>query len=236
VFKKLFGKDKEKNQDEHLLAKTLIGKKIDAEFQPNRFNTYNYVPEEVEPKIEELPDEPLDILFAKNYTEKGGRFIYCEDKSQLFEKLKLFISKFQKNKMLIWEESLIDYLRNQNFFDAQFTYDRFGENSDISLSFCSGLIAKEGHIVLSPIQNNPRSNDKFPEFEIIIASKEQIFHNTDAAVAQYCKEHESNPYVIQLEENPTLIRNVNNRLLLNSKRTQNITNRMVFLFYCDSVL
>ena len=138
--------------------------------------------------------------------------------------------------MLIWEESLIDYLRNQNFFDAQFTYDRFGENSDISLSFCSGLIAKEGHIVLSPIQNNPRSNDKFPEFEVLIASKEQIFYNTDTAVAQYCKEHESNPYVIQLEENPTLIRNINNRLLLNSKRTQNLANRMVFLFYCDSVL
>ncbi len=203
--------------------------------EENKYQTYNYqtttvIENEVIDQEEEVLED-LDILFAKKFIEKKGKFVFCENKEDLLSKLQMLLKKINKTKVFVWEQELVDYLKLNNLFTDGIACERNGEESNIAISKCEVLIANEGSIMLNPMQNSPRSLNIFPSHQIIFATLEQLAPNVDKAIEKFVANHnDSHPFVIQLDSDPKRLRNINGKFVINSEGPKEI-----FLFLCETL-
>lgn len=203
--------------------------------EESKYQTYNYQSTTIiEDEILENQDEileDLDILFATKFIEKKGKFIFCENKEDLFGKLQLLLKKINKTKVFVWEQELVDYLKTNNLFTDGIICERNGEESNIAISKCEVLIANEGSIMLNPMQNSPRSLNIFPSCQILFATLDQLAPNVEKSIEKFVSNHnDSHPFVIQLDAEPKRLRNINGKFVINSEGPKEI-----FLFLCETL-
>lgn len=203
--------------------------------EENKYQTYNYqtttvLENEVIDQEEEVLED-LDILFAMKFIEKKGKFVFCENKEDLFGKLQMLLKKINKTKVFVWEQELVDFLKSNNLFTNGIMCERNGEESNIAISKCEVLIANEGSIMLNPMQNSPRSLNIFPSHQILFATLDQLAPNVDKAIEKFVANHnDSHPFVIQLDSDPKRLRNINGKFVINSEGPKEI-----FLFLCETL-
>lgn len=215
---------------------TLVGKEIDSNPSKKMYSTFEY--QESYEKTEKynllnnkVLSEDSDIVFAENFTKKGGRFVYSETKNDLIENLSKFLKINNLNRSFVWEQDLINLLRNE-IKDTTLVFDRQYDISNTAISMCECLVCDEGNIIINPLQNNPRPSRVFPNLQIILASKSQLSTDIEHALFSFSKKYsEPFPFIIDVCNEAKTTRHVANKLVLNSQGTKNI-----FLFYCEEPL
>jgi len=213
--------------------KNLEGTELNTDPTKKLYTTY--VPQEVLENViynhaktyVEIPHD-ADLNFAQKFIAKEGKFIYCTDKRELKEKLIDFLSMNHLNRAFIWEDSIVQMLRNDQF-PANLRIERVIDSTNVAISHCESLVSDEGTIILNPNQNRFRPLDNFPEYHIVLASKNQVKLNMDHAVSDYILKHqEVFPFILDISKEEKSTRFALNKPILISRGTKKI-----FIFYCE---
>ncbi|AWK05325.1 lactate utilization protein B/C [Flavobacterium crocinum] len=112
----------------------------------------------------------LDEQFIFNFKKNGGKFLYCENKSEVTEQFENILEEndwFEKE-ALCYEPSLFGLLEENKLFYIAPSNPRF------LLASCENLIADEGSILFSSKQIRQNKPNELPANIVIIATTSQI--------------------------------------------------------------
>lgn len=150
-----------------------------------------------------LPKKKVDIevIFAKNFTQKGGKFIYSEDIKSTHKFFKLILDENQ------WTDN--DIL----CFDPQLT-EKFGlaplpnnfnpQNFKTLLISCEYLIANKGTVLICHHQIKEYKLEVLPDFFIVYTALDNFVYDVSEGMSKI-----KNKYSYQLPTNITTL-NVRN--------------------------
>ena len=153
-----------------------------------------------------LPNEedPLDIGFAKNFTRKGGRFLYNESKD-------ILLSNF--NEVCVennWEPQQILSLNqtNSDLFSTSYVNETSGSLKayKAALIDCEYLISNTGKILLSENQIRHFKLSDLPETIVVMASMDQLVRDVSQGMTflknKYPKTIPTNITTLKIKSDP----------------------------------
>lgn len=182
--------------------------------------------DEQKPFVGKSGAEELDVRFAENFSASGGRFIYCENSSQFFKLLQSLKAENEWNQLFVCDHEINIFMQDYEFENGA-VYKKM-EDSSAAISYCYGLLADEGVIMLAPHQATNRRLMDFPNHHVIIAFKSNLIANLKEAVEDFKQTfHDKLPSIIELHENNPVYQ-ANKAHLLNASGTSN-----VYVFYID---
>jgi len=126
-------------------------------------------------------EEPIDIIFARNFTRKGGKFLFIESKSSLVDNFKDICTENNWNpqQVLCLNDSL----------SSQFGASSIPQNSgslkayEAALIECEYLISNTGKILLSEYQIKHFKLSDFPQTVIVKASMSQLVRDVSQGMS-----------------------------------------------------
>lgn len=126
-------------------------------------------------------EEPIDIIFARNFTRKGGKFLFNESKSSLVDNFKDICTENNWNpqQVLCLKDSL----------SGQFGTSSIPQNSgslkayEATLIECEYLISNTGKILLSEYQIKHFKLSDFPQTVIVKASMSQLVRDVSQGMS-----------------------------------------------------
>lgn len=157
-------------------------------------------------------NDPIDVLFAKNFNAGGGQFFYCENEQEALESLKDIAENEQINEIICFEDKLQSFLNRLN---VKHTSDL--NASEFSFIECEYLVAYDGAIMLSSHQTSGRKLTQFPDNFIIYAHPKQLVSNISEALQRLKSSKGEN-----LPSNITSIRGKNMHNFDSSPNAKNI--------------
>ncbi len=122
----------------------------------------------VHPKME----DSIDIVFAQEFTKIAGKFVYCENESELTKNLASLVSEKKWDRVFCLEPEIAELLDKAKVLHTN-DEARFNELK-AGITFCEFLIARLGSIMVSSKQISGRRLNVFPETHIVIARSNQI--------------------------------------------------------------
>lgn len=117
-------------------------------------------------------EEPLDVTFARELTQVGGNFVYCDGEISLIENLILLAEKLQIKKILGWELEIQKLLGQYGF--PIYTTDQQLDVADAGITTCEALIARNGSIMVSNANEAGRRLSIYPPIHIVVAKASQL--------------------------------------------------------------
>ncbi|PWK69252.1 L-lactate dehydrogenase complex protein LldG [Mucilaginibacter oryzae] len=150
-------------------SKEKLLKKIRKALLEKRDNPY--------PQLEDLPlypptDEMPEVIFAEQFTNVAGQFVFCEDELQFIENLINLAETRQWRKIYCWEPKLQEIL---NRFEYPFyTTDKDFEQAEVGFTLCEALIARNGSVLLSNGNMAGRRLSIYPPVHIVLAYTSQM--------------------------------------------------------------
>jgi L-lactate dehydrogenase complex protein LldG len=169
----------------------------------------------------------IDVTFAENFVSQGGKFIYCENTSQLFLFLKSLQEQFKWNYIFSWNPALRNLMEKYEF--QKDDPEMLIQYSDAAISFCDTLVAEHGVIVLSPDQSSNRKLTTFPKHHIIIASQNNLVATIEDAIKVFNNNYFNRlPAVLELNDDKKVYRSNHSRML-SADGTKD-----VYVFYVDT--
>ncbi len=137
---------------------------------------------EFESSVYQPMKEMAEVTFAQEFTKVGGKFVYCEDESDLAGKLKYILKDFEINTVFYLEKELIP-LFNEYEIEVE-TNPAFIEKMVVGITHCEFLVARLGSIVVSSRNFSGRRMHVFPDFHIVIAYTSQMVDDLKDALRQ----------------------------------------------------
>ena len=136
-----------------------------------------------------LPKEtkPIEIIFAKNFTDKGGKFLYCENRNevlQYFDEI-LIENNWTLNSITCNNNFLTDYfglkkLNDKDIFDAE-------------IITCEFLVANKGSILVSSNQISTKKLNEISENLIVFAKNSQFSSDVSESMSLLNSKYETKP-------------------------------------------
>jgi len=160
--------------------------------------------------------EGLEMSFARNFTELGGHFMYCDDTTELTEALNLLAKEKGWKSAACREENLIRLLEQKNFVPKICNPDNVSiETSDVGITYCEGLIARTGSILLSSRLQSGRVLSILPPVHIVIAFTSQVLSDLKDGF-QVLKERYPNqlPSMINIATGPSRTADIEKTLVV----------------------
>ena len=138
-------------------------------------------------------EEPIDIIFARNFTRKGGKFLFNESKSSLVDNFKDICTENNWNPQQVL--CLNDSLSSQ--FGASSIPQNFGSLKayEAALIECEYLISNTGKFLLSEYQIKHFKLSDFPQTIIVKASMSQLVRDVSQGMSLLKNKYPwKNPY------------------------------------------
>lgn len=132
--------------------------------------------------------QPIDELFMINFKKNGGKFIYCENKTELLENFDAILKENNwKNKSLYSHQIDKDkaYLKDLNL---DFTSER---NAEILVSDCEYLIANTGAVMVCAKQIGEGKLVDLPHNFIVYATTSKLLESLGEGLQLIKKKHQS---------------------------------------------
>jgi L-lactate dehydrogenase complex protein LldG len=179
----------------------------------NKSNNPSYIMD-TETPIYNYSEEPLIITFAQQFTNTGGKFIYCEDINEFVSQLKELLNK-NKHWLNIFclDDNLREIFRKNNipFSDEE----EYLKSAHIGVTSCEYLIARLGSIMVSSKLASGRRLVIYPDVHIVVAYSSQIVQDIKNAL-NFIKEKYANniPSVISLITGPSRTADIEKTLVM----------------------
>lgn len=116
----------------------------------------------------------LDDLFVHKFVEKGGKFLYCTEKTEVVSNLKNVISENNWDTIHLLDERLSSLFNRNEVKEAS----SFTDTTPIFTS-CEHLIAEKGDILFSSNQLKSTRLNEFPVNFIVFATTSQLVKDTN---------------------------------------------------------
>jgi len=134
------------------------------------FNRSNKEDKEIQKQEVDLS---LDDLFVHNFIKKGGKFLYCLEKDEIFENVKNILLENNWKSILVTNPKLITFLNEKEIY-----IDQNHKKSIPFFTTCEHLIADHGNILFSSNQLKSTKLSEFSENFIVFATTSQLVQNT----------------------------------------------------------
>jgi hypothetical protein len=117
---------------------------------------------------------PIDERFTINFKANGGKFLYCENLTEVFNCFNsiLIENEWQEKKGLIIDENL-----KNRFKDSEMSMTSSVSEGIYFLTTCENLIADDGSLLISSNQIAEKKLKEFPDNFIVFATTSQITGN-----------------------------------------------------------
>jgi L-lactate dehydrogenase complex protein LldG len=170
------------------------------------------IPEFNTPVFKALPNEDLIMVFAENFVNTKGTFVYCEDGKDLLINLRTYINQLGKEPIYIWEPELIESFQGQIEFR---TDKKHFEQAEIGITTCEALIARTGSLLVTSASQAGRSLGIFPHIHIVIAFTSQITQEISDGLTMLKAKYQDNlPSMISLVTGPSRTADIEKTLVL----------------------
>ncbi|MFT5146890.1 MAG: hypothetical protein ACKVHV_01620 [Flavobacteriales bacterium] len=146
------------------------------------FNISNKEAKEIQKQEVDLS---LDDLFVHNFIKKGGKFLYCLEKDEIFENVKNILLENNWKSLLVTNPKLITFLNEKEIY-----IDQNHKKSIPFFTTCEHLIADRGNILFSSNQLKSTKLSEFSENFIVFATTSQLVQNTGeglTGIKTHCK-------------------------------------------------
>ncbi len=150
------------------------------------------VPKEtLETRGDHMPDLkiPLDEKFTIYFKKNGGKFIYCEDFSEVRLGLNNIISEND------WQSHsfyTLDKRINERFATEKISFTDKTKESDIFFTTCEHLIAHNGSILVCSNQIKEKKLNELPGNLIVFATTSQLVDSISEALKIIKKRYQKN--------------------------------------------
>lgn len=129
---------------------------------------------------------PVDELFTHNFRKNGGKFLYCENLTEVRDRFEDILEEndWFESEAVCYEPKLFSMLEENklNFKNP--------ENPKFLLASCENLIADEGSILFSSNQIKQNKPQELPANIIILATTSQIIDNKSDGLRHIKKRYE----------------------------------------------
>ena len=184
------------------LYKTIQLKNFFKSFFRNKKNEDEIKDEELDYKYLPKKDEYIEERFTKNFSENGGKFLYAssrEECNEFFHKI-LDENNWNKKTILCLKKNLI----NDFFDDINFDINKTNLNSNLLITGCEFLVAKDGSILVSAHQIKSYKIKDIPINIIVLAKTSQLSETVSKGLEGIRIKYSNN-----LPSNITSIKNFN---------------------------
>lgn len=116
---------------------------------------------------------PVDELFTFNFKKNGGKFIYCEDLSEVKEQFENILEEndWFEGDALCYDTKLFSLLEENKLNFTNPIQPNF------FLAGCENLIADEGSVLFSSNQIKQKKPNELPDNIVILATTSQILES-----------------------------------------------------------
>ena len=172
-------------------------------------------------------NEPLDILFAQEFTKIAGKFVFCENENEFAEILKTIASneKWEKIHCItpeiqsILEQSSISFTKDENDFLAM----------EVGITTCEALVARTGSIMMSSKLASGRRMIGYPPIHIVVAYSEQLVYDLKDAFEFIKKKYQKRiPSMITMVSGPSRTADIEKTLVMGAHGPKDL-----YLFLID---
>jgi len=122
----------------------------------------------------------LEVSFAQNFTEAGGKFVFCLDYNECIDNLQYLAKENNWDKIFCKEEPL------QELLDiGQLSYASGNENVSsfqACITTCEFLIAQTGSVIISSKQTSGRKTYFDFPLHLVVAFTSQLMGETKEAI------------------------------------------------------
>ncbi len=184
------------------LYKTIQLKNFFKSFFRNKKNEDETKEKELDYKYLPKKDEYIEERFTKNFSENGGKFLYAstrEECNDFFQKI-LDENNWNKKTILCFKKNLI----NDFFNDINFETNKTNLNSNLLITGCEFLVAKDGSILVSAHQIKSYKIKDIPINIIVLAKTSQLSETVSKGLEGIRIKYSNN-----LPSNITSIKNFN---------------------------
>lgn len=168
--------------------------------------------------LEETPlycelEEPLELVFAQQFTAVAGKFVYCEDDIDLIENLLALAERDSLRKIYAWEPQVQKLLSAYGF--PFYSTDTDFERAEVGITTCEALIARNGSVLVSNANAAGRRLSIFPHMHIVIANTSQLLPDIkDGLEMMKAKYLDGLPSMISLVTGPSRTADIEKTLVL----------------------
>lgn len=147
-------------------------------------------------------DEPLELVFAQQFSDIGGNFVFCENNEDFCYNIAALTAEEGFGKIWCGEAELQSLLKEAKIPFLSSTADI--ERAGSSITGCEFLIARTGSILISSKQLSGRRAPVYPAQHIVVAKTSQlILHLKDALKAVKAKYEEQMPSMVAVITGPS---------------------------------
>jgi L-lactate dehydrogenase complex protein LldG len=170
-------------------------------------------PEEEEQKKETvskyMPEQkaPLDVQFAKSFTDLNGIFLYCQDEEELLLNLKGVCIESNIKNILAFDPEIKSKVERASVLC---TDNESETDIDAFISPCEYLIAFNGGIMISSYQTNARALEKLPNMHIVVGYTSQIVRNLGEGMSNINKKYKNDDKISSITNLTGLMKNSTN--------------------------
>jgi L-lactate dehydrogenase complex protein LldG len=119
----------------------------------------------------EDPD-PIELVFAKNFTALAGKFSFCENEEDLIEQIKETNDQHHWSGILCLEPSIQVFLEKAGI---SFVSDlNLISGTKIGIGACESLVARYGSVMVSSKQASGRKLPTYPDTHVVVAYTSQL--------------------------------------------------------------
>ena len=112
-------------------------------------------------------EDPIEQRFSFKFTQNGGKFLYCENKSEcddFFSKI-LEENNWKDVEILCYDDSLLELFSNK----SELIVSKTNLNSKFFLTTCEFLVAKDGSLLICAEQIKSHKVSDLPQNFIVFA-------------------------------------------------------------------
>lgn len=140
------------------------------------------------------PADSLDVVFAQEFINMQGKFVFCIDENEMRQQLRLLIDERQWTKIFC----------NSDEWNEAFSTTINLAGCDASITGCEFLVARTGTIVLSAAQQSGRTVSVYAPVHICIAYTSQLVYDVKDALQKIKEKYSGHiPSLISFATGPS---------------------------------
>lgn len=192
-------------------TKEKVLKKIRNALISRSENPFPYI--DYESPIYNSSSESLDIVFAKEFTQVGGKFVFCESEKEFLDNLKLLFSQHNLDKVFCFEKNIATLLSKSKIPFTSSEEDFL--TLHVGITYCEYLIARLGSVMVSSKQLSGRRLNVYPEIHIVLAYTSQLVPDLKHALRNIKKKYSSNfPSLVSVITGPSRTADIEKTLVM----------------------
>lgn len=171
-------------------------------------------PDFTSPLHPKVPSEDLSVIFAENFLNNAGVFVYCENEEDFFDQLFIYKREQQINHLFVWEPNLQNALHHAGI---EFTADQesFVKDAEASLTTCEALITRTGSVMVSSANAGGRRLSIYPPTHLVVAKASQLVPDIKDGLQKIKDKYQDNfPSMVSMVSGPSRTADIEKTLVM----------------------